>query len=154
MRAFKPFTVPLPTELSSCVARSCSTNGGAFGVSLPKGAVQGKTSLIFARTVPQHGSFDPMALQETSPYPTTKPRKKKPAPSLWAYKRPLLPTYPITRQSPLAMRSSQRPRPFHHSGKKDQYQSQVRSKYSSYRAESVTLFYRAVQLTFLGTFLA
>jgi hypothetical protein len=95
-----------------------------------------------------------MSLQQASPYPASTPSRRNTAPSSWAHNRHLLPTYIMTRQSPLAVRSSQRLRPFHHSGKKDQYQSQVRSKYSPYRAESVTLFYRAVQLTFLGTFLA
>jgi membrane associated rhomboid family serine protease len=154
MRAFKSSTAPLPTGLSSYVARSYSTNSGTFRVSLPREIVQGKTSLIFARTVPQHGSFDPMSLQQASPYPASAPRRRNTAPSSWAYNRHLLPTYTMTRQSPLALRSSQRLRPFHHLSKKDQYQSQVRSKYSPYRAESVTLFYRAVQLTFLGTFFA
>ena len=60
----------------------------------------------------------------------------------------------MIRQSPLVIRSTQHLRPFHYPSKKDQYQSQVSSKDSPYRTESITLFYRAVQLTFLGTFLA
>ena len=138
--------------LSPYVARSCSTNSGASRISLLKETVQGKTSLAFACTVPQHGSLDPMSLQQANPSPPPL-RRRNTALSSWAYNRRLLPTHKMIRQSPLVIRSTQRLRSFHHSSKKDQSQSQARSQYSPYRAQPVTLFYQAVQLTFLGTFL-
>ena len=133
--------------LNSCHARSLRTYRRASRVPLAKESLKRTVTLSDACLLSQKCMLNTISHSTSS-------LTRYMAPSSCASHCHPLRSVTTVQGSWLARCLNQSIRHFHLSSKKQQHQYYSGPQYSPHRAESFTIYYRAAQLAFLGTFLA